>query len=166
MGWDDAEWHESKQVAMKSEYSLESGSDKNTSRYELSNTDDPLQVIPVISEQATVQKRKSTTGSVAIRKSVHERTEVVDPALQADEVKVERVAVNRIVEAPVPVRQEGDTTIISLLEEVLVVEKRLVVREEVHITRVHKEIHDPQEVQLREEHVEIVRTPHSDPASS
>lgn len=151
---------------MKIEYSLDDGTDKDTARYQLDSTDAPLHVIPVVAEEATVQKRKRTTGSVAIRKSVHERTEVVDPALQSEEVTVERVSINRIVEAPVPVRQEGDTTIISLLEEVLVVEKRLMLREEVRITRVHKEIHDPQEVQLREEHVEIVRTPHSDPPSS
>lgn len=156
---------------MKSKHSLDKGAGKDISRYQVSNNqvsnnNEPLQVIPVVAEEPTVQKRKRTTGSVAIRKSVHERTEVVDPALQAEEVKIERVAVNRIVEGPVPVRQEGDTTIISLLEEVLVVEKRLVVREEVHITRLHKEVHAPQEVQLREEHVEIVRTPRTDPASS
>jgi len=151
---------------MKSEYSLDDGTDKDTSRYQLNSTDAPLQVIPVVAEELTVQRHKRTTGSVEIRKSVHERTEVVDPALESEEVTVERVAVNRLVEAPVPVRQEGDTTIISLLEEVLVVEKRLMVREEVRITRINKEVHDPQEVRLREEQVEIVRTPHSDPPSS
>jgi len=151
---------------MKSEYSVDKGAGNDTSRSQVSNSDEPLQVIPVVAEELTVQKHIRTTGSVAIHKSVHERTEVVDPALQAEEVKIERVAVNRIVEGPVPVRQEGDTTIISLLEEVLVVEKRLMVREEVRITRLHKEVHEPQEVQLREEQVEIVRTPRTDPASS
>jgi len=147
-----------KRMAMKSEHFLDNGAEKDTSRYQLSSNE-TSQVIPVVAEEAVVQKRQRTTGSVTIHKSVHERTEVVDPALQADEVTVERIAVNRIVEAPVPVRQEGDTTIIPLLEEVLVVEKRLMLREEGRITRVHKEIHDPKEVLLREEQVEIVRTP-------
>jgi uncharacterized protein (TIGR02271 family) len=114
-------------------------------------------VIPVTEETVTVQTRQRQSGVVEIRKTVHERTEVVDPPLHSEEVEVERVAINRIVEAPVPVRQEGDTTIIPLLEEVLVVEKRLLLREEVHIKKLRKEVHEPQEVLLREERVEIVR---------
>jgi stress response protein YsnF len=51
--------------------------------------------------------------------------------------------------------------IISLLEEVLVVEKRLLLREEVHIKKLRKEVHEPQEVLLREERVEIARKPGS-----
>jgi stress response protein YsnF len=81
----------------------------------------------------------------------------VDQPLHSEEVEVERVAINRFVEAPPPVRQEGDTTIIPLLEEVLIVEKRLLLREEVHIKKLSKEVHEPQEVLLREERVEIVR---------
>jgi uncharacterized protein (TIGR02271 family) len=114
-------------------------------------------VIPVTEEAITIQTRQRQSGVVEIRKTVHERTEVVDPPLHSEEVEVERVAINRIVEAPVPVRQEGDTTIIPLLEEVLVVEKRLLLREEVHIKKLRKEVHEPQEVLLREERVEIVR---------
>ena len=38
-------------------------------------------------------------------------------------------------EAPVPVRQEGDTTIVTLHEEVVVVETRLRATEEVHLIR-------------------------------
>jgi uncharacterized protein (TIGR02271 family) len=52
-----------------------------------------------------------------------------------DEVLVERFEIGQTVDsAPAP-RQEGDTWIIPVIEEVLVVEKRLVVREEIHITR-------------------------------
>jgi stress response protein YsnF len=85
----------------------------------------------------------------------------VDQLLHAEEVEIERVAINRIVEEPLPIRHEGDTTIIPLLAEVLVIEKRLVLREEVHIRKLRKEVHDPQEVLLREERVEIVRKPGS-----
>lgn len=116
-------------------------------------------VIPVTEEQINVQRRTLDTGGVEIRKTVHERTELVDEPLLADEVEIERVAVNRIVDEAVPIRHEGDTMIIPLLEEVLVVEKRLVLREEVHVRKLRKEVHDPQEIRLREERVEIVRKP-------
>jgi len=118
-----------------------------------------LHVIPVVEEKASVQKRVREVGTVEIRKSVHERTEVVDEPLNSEDVEIERVAVNRIVEEPIPIRSEGDTMIISLLEEVLVIEKRLLLREEVHIKRVHTVVHEPQEVLLREERVEVVHKP-------
>jgi len=114
-------------------------------------------VIPVIKESATVQTHTVEKGRVEIRKRVHEHMEVVDPPLQSEEVEVERVTINRVVEETPPIRREGDTMIIPLLEEVLVVEKRLVLREEVRVRKVSKEVHTPQEVLLRNEQVEIER---------
>jgi uncharacterized protein (TIGR02271 family) len=122
-------------------------------------------VIPVVEEIATVQKRAVEAGTVEIRKTVHERTEVIDVPLHSEEVEIERVNVNRIVDEPVQVRHEGDTMIIPLLEEVLVVEKKLVLREEVHVKRVRKEVHESREVTLREERVEVARRPGMDQES-
>jgi stress response protein YsnF len=76
-----------------------------------------------------------------------------------EQVEIERVAINRVIDEPVSIRHEGDTTIIPLLEEVLVIEKRLVLREEVHIKKLQTTVHDPQEVLLRAERVEIIRKP-------
>ncbi|HEX8686976.1 MAG TPA: YsnF/AvaK domain-containing protein, partial [Pyrinomonadaceae bacterium] len=87
-------------------------------------------VVPIVAEQLEVQKRKVEGGGVRIRKTVHEREEVVDEPLMREEVQVKRVPVNKVVDGPVPVRHVGDTMIVSLLEEVLVVEKRLMVKEE------------------------------------
>lgn len=91
--------------------------------------------VPVIEERAVVRKRKKVTGAVRVRTVVREREELVDEPLATEEVEVERVPVDRWVEAPVPVRQEGDTTIVTLHEEVVVVERRLRATEEVRITR-------------------------------
>lgn len=118
-------------------------------------------VIPITEESVRVQTRAFETGRVELHKTVHERTEVVDQPLHIEEVEIERVAVNRLIDEPIPVRHEGDTMILSLLEEVLVIEKRLVLREEVYIKKLRKEVHDPQEVLLREERVEIRRKPNS-----
>lgn len=108
-------------------------------------------VMPVVAETLDVQKRKVETGGVRIRKIVHEREEVVDEPLMREEVQVKRVPVNRVVDAPVPVRHVGNTMIISLLEEVLVVEKRLMLKEELHITKGEIETYKPQRVTLRSE---------------
>jgi uncharacterized protein (TIGR02271 family) len=116
-------------------------------------------VLPVTQEDLTVGKQRVETGSVKIHKSVQERVEVVDEALQSEEVDVERVTINRPIDEPPAVRHEGDILIIPLLEEVLFVEKRLVLREEIRIKKVQKEIRAPQQVTLRQEQVEIERKP-------
>ena len=91
--------------------------------------------------------------------------EVVDQPLLTEEVEIERIAINRTIEEPVPVWREGDTLVIPLVEEVLVVEKRLVLREEVRIKKLRKETHTPEEVTLRQEQVEVVRQSDSAPAT-
>ncbi|HYP00905.1 MAG TPA: YsnF/AvaK domain-containing protein [Pyrinomonadaceae bacterium] len=114
-------------------------------------------VMPVVAETLDVQKRKVQTGGVRVRKVVHEREEVVDEPLIREEVQVKRVPINRVVDAPVPVRHVGNTMIISLLEEVLVVEKRLMLKEELHITKGEVETYKPQRVTLRSEEAVVER---------
>ena len=114
-------------------------------------------VLPVIEEKLDVQKQKVEAGGVRIKKIVHEREEVVDQPLIREEVQVKRVPINRVVDGPVPVRHVGDTMVISLLEEVLVVEKRLMLKEELHITKDKVETHKPQRVILRSEEATIER---------
>lgn len=122
--------------------------------------------IPVIEERLKVEKSTSTTATVQINKRVEERVEEIETPLAVEEVEVERVTVNRPVEEPVESRYEGDTLIIPLVEEVLVVEKRLMLREEVHIRKLRKEVHTPQQVTLRREDVEIRRNLNSPQDSS
>ena len=115
------------------------------------------EAIPVVEETMHLRKRTVETGRVQVRKRVYEREEVVDEPVYQEVVDVQRVPVNRFVDTPVETRTEGDTTIIPLLEEVLVVEKRLLLREEVHVTRRRVEQRDPQRVTLRSEEVEVER---------
>ena len=114
-------------------------------------------VLPVIQEALEVHTTPVETGHVRIRKVVHEREETVDPPLLHDEVVVERIPINRVVEAPIPARSEGDTLVIPLLEEVLVIEKRLLLKEEVRIARRRVETHRPQRITLRREEAVVER---------
>ena len=70
---------------------------------------------------------------------VHTVTDAIEELARADvqreTVDVTRVPIDRIVETAPEIRTEGDVTIVPVLEEVLVVEKRLVVKEELHIRR-------------------------------
>jgi uncharacterized protein (TIGR02271 family) len=114
-------------------------------------------VLPVIQEALDVQTRTVETGRVRITKVIHEREELVDEPLVQEKVTIERVPVNRVVEGPIPVRSEGDTMIVSVLEEVLVVETRLLLAEELRITRRRTETHRPVTVTVRREDVTVER---------
>ena len=114
-------------------------------------------VIPVVEETLQIGKRSVTRGVVQLSKQVVARQETVDIPLQQERVKLERVSVNQVVSEAAPVRYEGDTMIVSLYEEVLVVSKQLTLVEEVRITTVRSEHRDPQQVTLRRETVEVRR---------
>lgn len=115
------------------------------------------EVVPLVEEQAVVLKRKKLAEGVRVRTVVRERDEVVDEPLATEEVEVERAPLDRWVDGPVPVRQEGDTTIVTLIEEVVVVEKRLRAVEEVRITKRRSVRHAPEHVTLRREEAVIER---------
>ncbi len=117
--------------------------------------------IPVIAESLRLTRRLRETGRVRIHKQVHERQETVDLPLIQETTEVEHVAINREVDGPVPIRQEGDTTIIPVLEEVLVVEKRWILREELHVRVRRSEHHESQVVTLRSEQVTVENLPTS-----
>lgn len=110
-------------------------------------------VIPLIEEELLIKNRQVETGKVRIKKIVQEKQELVDVPLVSEEIEVKRVPINRPVDSPVAVRTEGDTLIISLLEEVFVVQKQLLLKEEVHITTKRSERHQLEQVTLRREEV-------------
>lgn len=115
--------------------------------------------VPVVAETLRVDRQLRETGRVRIHKTVHEREELVDLALLQETAEVERVAIDRPVAGPVPIRQEGDTTIIPVLEEVLVVEKRWILREELHVRVRSSTRNEPQVVSLRSEQVTVENLP-------
>ncbi len=112
-------------------------------------------VIPVIREEAAVRTRKVERGGVRVHKRVEEREEVFTQPVTRETVHVERIPIGQEVEVAPQVREEGNTLIIPVLEEVLVVEKRLVLKEELRITR--QSTTDDEEVRavLREEEVSL-----------
>ena len=121
------------------------------------------EVIPVLRETVRISKREVETGRVTVHKTVTERDEAVEMLLNRTDVSVERVPVNRVVTEAPSTRQDGDTLIIPILEEVLVVEKRLVLKEELHIRKDNSERTVHETVRLRSEEVRIEQT-HGDKA--
>jgi len=117
---------------------------------------EPVLTIPVIAEELQIGKRQVETGRTRITKTVREHTETIDEPLMREEVAIEHVPINKVWDGPAPpVRYEGETLVIPLLEEVLVVEKRLLLKEELRIRKRQTTVHEPQEVTLRSEEIGI-----------
>lgn len=111
--------------------------------------------IPVVEERATVEKRQIEAGRTRIRVSVEEREDQVPVELTHDEVEIERVPRGVPLQSLPSVRLEGTTTIIPVVEEVAVVEKRLVLVEEIHVRRKSATERREVPVTLRAEQVAI-----------
>jgi len=116
-------------------------------------------VIPVIEESLDVSKGVVETGVVRVHKSVREHEVVISEPLTSETVHVERVPMDVIVDGPLPVRTEGDLTVIPVVEEVLVTTKQLRLVEEVRITRVRSTNVHHQNVTLRAEDIAVERHP-------
>ena len=91
--------------------------------------------IPLVEEVAHVAKERVSTGRVTVKTVTDAFDEKVGAELMREAVSVTRVPIDREVTTVPQIRTEGDVTIVPVLEEVLFVEKRLVLKEEIHITR-------------------------------
>jgi len=119
------------------------------------------EVVPVVAEELKVGTRKRETGSVRVGKTVTERQETVSMPLTSERAQVRRVIIDKPVSETPPVRREGDTIIFPVVEEVAVVHKQLVLKEELHVSRRRTTEQHEEVVTLREEHPEVQRTDES-----
>ena len=120
----------------------------------------------LVAEQAEVSKRKVVTGRIDVRTVTETIDEIVKATVQGQTVDVTRVPVDRYIDAVPVMRTEGDLTIIPVVEEVLVIEKRLLLREEVHVRRTARSEDVETTVALRRQRAVVERqdagcVPHS-----
>ena len=114
--------------------------------------------MPVVEERLEVKKRTVTTGKVRVVTHTETVEEVGRAVLDGEEADVHAIELDQPVVGPVPqIRTEGDVIIVPVLEEILVVEKRLVLKRELRITkrRTSEEIEIP--VSLRKQRVKLER---------
>lgn len=138
----------------------------------LAESGDGTFTVPLHREELQVGTRVVDTGrGVRIHKTVSEHPHQIGETLHYDELDVRHVIVDKIVplsQAP-STRQEGDTLIVPVLEEVLVTERRLRIKEEVHITRIDRTRTQSGTVMLREEEIVVERFdegPHKEASST
>ena len=129
---------------------------------------DDTVTVPLLEERATFERHEVETGRVRVRLRTEAEEQRLHADLRSEAVEIERVAIGRELAAgeapPVPrEEEEGRVLIIPVLEEVLVVEKRLVVREELRLRRTSTSQSVEEPVTLRRQHAEIERLPSGGP---
>ena len=112
--------------------------------------------IPLLTEDVSVELRKVERNvRVEVRTVSHDH--LVDEALAQERVEIERIPIGRSIDAHPPVREEGDTTIVSVVEEVLFIERRLMLKEEIHLRRLKTTERHSEMITLRDQQVIIDR---------
>lgn len=95
-------------------------------------------VIPILGEDVIFEKRRRAKRRVRVSTVTRQQEEQLDCELLRENVELERVPIGKIISEVPAVREEGDSVIIPVVEEVLVVERRLLLKEEIRVHRTKK----------------------------
>jgi stress response protein YsnF len=117
-------------------------------------------------EQAEVTRETKLTGRVSVSTVTKSREELIDELLTHENVEIERVPIRQLVNEVPTIREEGDLIVIPLVEEVVVVERRVLLKEEIRIRRVNTTERYQETVTLREQDAVITRKPAETAAES
>ena len=111
--------------------------------------------VPILAERLTAETRPVDLGELRVHKRVETEEVRITQDVTRDDLDIERVPIDRPLDSPAATRTEGDWLIVPVMEEVLIVEKRLVLKEEVRIRR--RPVTETQEVRetIRKERVEL-----------
>jgi uncharacterized protein (TIGR02271 family) len=127
------------------------------------NTDET--VLPLLAEEVAVSKQVVETGRIQVTRVTHEREQLIDELLKHETVEIDRTPIGRQIDTMPAVREEGDTVVIPIVEEVLVIERRLLLKEEVRVRRVRSTERHQESVTLRHHEAVVTRLPVEPPAA-
>ena len=122
-------------------------------------------VLPLLAEEIAVSKQVVETGRVQVSRITHEREQLIDELLAREKVEIDRTPIGRQVDRVPPIIDEGDVVVIPVVEEVLVVERRLLLKEEVRVRRVRSTERHQESVTLRHHEAVVARLPVDPPAA-
>ncbi len=115
--------------------------------------------VPVIAETVKVGRRVRETERVKVRRRVAVDERVLELPVHREQLRVERVAVDRTYDQPPEIRRTEDAVVVPVVEEELVVQRRYRVREEIHVRTIATVETVRQPVRLRRHELDIIREP-------
>lgn len=128
------------------------------------NSHTPLnRTISIIEESATFATREEDAGKLTVDKAVVEVEEVIKGTFERQRYSIQRIPKNeRVASGYQSVRHEGDTIIISVVEERVLVEKAMYLIEEIHLSRKTEQLDFEEPVRLKKEIVTVARESNND----
>jgi stress response protein YsnF len=91
--------------------------------------------VPIAEERAAVELQRLSLARVRVKTETQHTKEMLRAELHGEDVEITRVPMEAEIDEPPAIRNEGDVTVVPVVEERLVVQKRLVLVEEIHIRR-------------------------------
>ena len=117
------------------------------------------EILFLAEERLLVGKRIVETGRVRVSTTTETAEELVRETLRTRRAEVERVPLGHEVEVAPQIRQEGDVLVVPVVEEILVVERRLVLKEEIRLRFVDTEMAVEHSVERRIQRATVERLP-------
>lgn len=120
------------------------------------NPEKPLEedmVIPVIEEEVQVSSRRVERSTILINKEIRTEDVSIDIPEISEQYTIERIPKNELLDEKPQIRYEGDSIIIPVVREVVV--KRILLTEEIRLTKNTSEVLRNETVTLRKEDVTI-----------
>ncbi len=114
-------------------------------------------VVPVVNEELHADAVPVQTGGVRVTKHLEGHDEIIEQELRKGRVEIKRVKTDRVVDGPQPVQRLGNTLVVPVVAEVLHVEKRWVVTEEIHLTQIEEREAVQETVTVNREEAEVER---------
>jgi stress response protein YsnF len=114
-------------------------------------------VVPLHEEEFAISRQR-TERVVRVRVETTTTEHPVDEPVLLETVEVEHVPVGRTIDSIPPIRTEGDTTIVPVVQEELIILRRLILKEEIHLRRVQRTERHREIVTLRQQQAVVERT--------
>ncbi len=118
---------------------------------------DETATIPLAEEQLSVSKRQ-VERRVRIRTVTEDIPASFTEELSGERIDIQHVTVERELDGPAEIRFEGELMIIPVVEERLIIEKRLFLVEEVHVRRITEVETIERPVMLKRQRVVVDRS--------
>ncbi len=113
--------------------------------------------IQLLEEELSISKRQSVAGRLRVSTRTETHDEIAETTLDRNVLDVSRVPIDRFVDVAPKVRTEGDTTIVPIVEERLVMVKQLYLREELRIRHSVERETLRESIPLRSQHAVVER---------
>lgn len=112
-------------------------------------------IIPVVEEEVVIGKKIIKKGTVLIEKKIREEDNPVEMSVTSEVINIEHIPQNQIIDSRPDIRHEGGTIIIPVIKEIIV--KKLMLVEEIRITKEIRTDMVRNNITLKKEEVSISR---------